>query len=82
MYVHVHVYRLNIPSYRCYTANSSKMKTSRNLLYLYCHSDTYTQGEVVRPSKVRQIFASRACRTSIMIGKSLNRVEMKKVRLL
>lgn len=39
----------------------------------------YTQGEMVRPSKVRQMFASRACRMSVMIGKSLNRPEMKRV---
>ena len=36
------------------------------------------QGEVVRPSKVSQMFASRACRVSVMIGKALNKIEMKK----
>ncbi|KAH1002612.1 hypothetical protein HUJ04_008685 [Dendroctonus ponderosae] len=30
-----------------------------------------------RPSRVRSVFASRACRKSVMIGKSLSRTEMK-----
>ena len=34
-----------------------------------------------RPSRVRQMFASRSCRKSIMIGTALNKSEMKKVRL-
>jgi DNA mismatch repair protein PMS2 len=35
-----------------------------------------------RPSRVRQMFASRSCRKSIMIGTALNKSEMKKVKLL
>ena len=34
---------------------------------------------VPRPSKVRAMFASRACRSSIMIGKCLNDTEMRRV---
>ncbi|KAM0126025.1 hypothetical protein ACHAO1_010313 [Botrytis cinerea] len=34
---------------------------------------------MVRPSKVRKMFAMRACRSSIMIGKSLTRGQMEKV---
>ncbi|PQE29098.1 hypothetical protein CJF30_00004156 [Rutstroemia sp. NJR-2017a BBW] len=34
---------------------------------------------VPRPSKVRKMFAMRACRSSIMIGKSLDRRQMEKV---
>ena len=30
----------------------------------------------VRPTKVRSMFASRACRCSIMIGQCLNKFEM------
>ena len=37
-------------------------------------------GQMVRCSKVRVMFASRACRKSIMIGDSLNRQQMVKVR--
>ena len=37
------------------------------------------QGEVVRPSRVRAMFASRACRTSIMVGTPLSKTDMKKV---
>ncbi|XP_038619871.1 mismatch repair endonuclease PMS2 [Tachyglossus aculeatus] len=36
-------------------------------------------GVMCRPSRVRQMFASRACRKSVMIGTALNTVEMKKL---
>uniref|UniRef100_A0A8C9ST56 PMS1 homolog 2, mismatch repair system component n=1 Tax=Scleropages formosus TaxID=113540 RepID=A0A8C9ST56_SCLFO len=36
-------------------------------------------GVMCRPSRVRQMFASRACRKSVMIGTALNRTEMKKL---
>jgi len=36
-------------------------------------------GQMVRCSKVRAMFASRACRKSIMIGDSLNRQQMVKI---
>lgn len=38
-------------------------------------------GQMVRCSKVRAMFASRACRKSVMIGDSLNRQQMVKVRI-
>jgi DNA mismatch repair protein PMS2 len=34
---------------------------------------------MVRPSKLSQMFASKACRGSVMIGKALSRTEMKKL---
>ncbi|XP_012587203.1 PREDICTED: mismatch repair endonuclease PMS2 [Condylura cristata] len=36
-------------------------------------------GVMCRPSRVRQMFASRACRKSVMIGTALNMGEMKKL---
>ncbi|KAM8837823.1 mismatch repair endonuclease PMS2 [Spinachia spinachia] len=36
-------------------------------------------GVMCRPSRVRQMFASRACRKSVMIGTALNAAEMKKL---
>ncbi|KAG9476896.1 mismatch repair endonuclease PMS2 [Eleutherodactylus coqui] len=36
-------------------------------------------GVMCRPSRVRQMFASRACRKSVMIGTALNTHEMKKL---
>ncbi|CAN8102408.1 unnamed protein product [Discula destructiva] len=36
-------------------------------------------GYVPRPSKVRKMFAMRACRSSIMIGKALSRQQMERV---
>ena len=38
-----------------------------------------TPGVMCRPSRVRQMFASRACRKSIMVGTALNKKEMKRV---
>ncbi|CEQ41248.1 SPOSA6832_02942 [Sporobolomyces salmonicolor] len=39
-----------------------------------------SSNEVVRPSKTRRMFASRACRKSVMIGKALNAQQMTSVR--
>lgn len=59
------------------------------LLLLICLSDLEEilslmhdrpAGQMVRCSKVRAMFASRACRKSVMIGDSLNRQQMIKVR--
>ena len=36
-------------------------------------------GTLVRPSRVRKMFASRACRKSVMIGTALTKQEMKKI---
>uniref|UniRef100_A0A3Q2L0B2 PMS1 homolog 2, mismatch repair system component n=1 Tax=Equus caballus TaxID=9796 RepID=A0A3Q2L0B2_HORSE len=36
-------------------------------------------GVMCRPSRVRQMFASRACRKSVMIGTALNASEMRKL---
>ncbi|XP_053131769.1 mismatch repair endonuclease PMS2 isoform X2 [Hemicordylus capensis] len=36
-------------------------------------------GVMCRPSRVRQMFASRACRKSVMVGTALNASEMKKL---
>ncbi|XP_033108608.1 mismatch repair endonuclease PMS2-like [Anneissia japonica] len=36
-------------------------------------------GTMCRPSRVRQMFASRACRSSVMIGTALNQSDMKKL---
>jgi len=35
-----------------------------------------SNGEVVRPSKARKMFASRACRKSVMFGKPLTSTQM------
>ncbi|XP_076448637.1 mismatch repair endonuclease PMS2-like [Babylonia areolata] len=40
---------------------------------------TDSPGVMCRPSRVRMMFASRACRKSIMIGTHLNKPEMKKL---
>ncbi|KAL8606604.1 hypothetical protein ACOMHN_009489 [Nucella lapillus] len=40
---------------------------------------TDSPGIMCRPSRVRMMFASRACRKSIMIGTHLNKMEMKKL---
>lgn len=35
--------------------------------------------EIPRPSRVRQMLASRACRSAVMIGTALNNTEMQKL---
>lgn len=40
---------------------------------------SFLQGQMVRPSRVTAMFASRACRGSIMIGTALTRQEMRRV---
>jgi len=37
------------------------------------------EGTVLRPSRVRAMFASRSCRSSVMIGKSLSKGEMRRL---
>lgn len=39
-------------------------------------------GQMVRCSKARRMFAMRACRKSVMIGRALTKPQMTKVRLL
>ena len=41
-------------------------------------SDSFTE-QVFRSSQVRQMLASRACRSALMIGKALNLSEMQKL---
>jgi DNA mismatch repair protein PMS2 len=43
------------------------------------NSNTKSAPPVVRPSRVRAMLASRACRSSIMIGKPLNRRKMESI---
>lgn len=50
------------------------------LLHLLTESPGLTQTSIVpRPSKVRKMFAMRACRSSIMIGKPLSETKMRTV---
>ncbi|KAL1517808.1 hypothetical protein ABEB36_001531 [Hypothenemus hampei] len=38
-----------------------------------------SQDHTCTPSRIRSMFASRACRKSVMIGKALSRIEMRKI---
>lgn len=49
------------------------------LLFLLADNPTSSASTVPRPSKVRKMFAMRACRSSIMIGKALSRRQMEMV---
>jgi len=42
-------------------------------------SSTSTSPYIPRPSKVRKLLASRACRSSVMIGKTLQKAQMEKI---
>lgn len=41
--------------------------------------DSRPSGQMVRPMKARAMFASRACRKSVMIGKTLTKGQMSQV---
>ena len=43
------------------------------------NGDTTFHADVPRPSKVRKMFAMRACRSSVMIGKTLNLKQMERL---
>ncbi|KIW00158.1 uncharacterized protein PV09_08334 [Verruconis gallopava] len=49
------------------------------LLALLAEHSENARGDVPRPSKVRKMFAMRACRSSIMVGKTLTNKQMEKV---
>ncbi|KAK4041190.1 hypothetical protein C8A01DRAFT_45629 [Parachaetomium inaequale] len=49
------------------------------LIFLLADNPTSSASTVPRPSRVRKMFAMRACRSSIMIGRALSRRQMEKV---
>ncbi|KAL3474919.1 hypothetical protein BJX99DRAFT_168322 [Aspergillus californicus] len=49
------------------------------LIVLLSEATTNTDMDIPRPSKVRKMFAMRACRSSIMIGKTLTQKQMERV---
>ncbi|KAL2023999.1 hypothetical protein VTK56DRAFT_234 [Thermocarpiscus australiensis] len=49
------------------------------LVFLLGDNPTSSAATVPRPSKVRKMFAMRACRSSIMVGRALSRRQMEKV---
>lgn len=54
-------------------------KDLEELIQLLAEAPGLSSSEVTRPSKVRKMFAMRACRSSIMIGKTLSWKQMEKV---
>lgn len=68
---------LSLPTSRETTFSISDLE---ELLHLFSETAAVGRGnDIVRPNKVRRILASRACRSSIMIGKSLAKQQMEKV---
>ena len=55
------------------------MADLEELLFLLADNPTSSATTVPRPSKVRKMFAMRACRSSIMIGRALSHKQMEKV---
>ncbi|KAK4157251.1 hypothetical protein C8A00DRAFT_29815 [Chaetomidium leptoderma] len=49
------------------------------LLFLLADNPTSSASTVPRPSRVRKMFAMRACRSSIMVGRALSARQMEKV---
>ena len=56
------------------SSSSGSGSGSGSKLVVYC-----IQGVMCRPSRVQSMLASRACRSSVMIGTALSQSEMKKV---
>ncbi|KIY00361.1 uncharacterized protein Z520_04046 [Fonsecaea multimorphosa CBS 102226] len=55
------------------------MKDLEELIQLLADTPGRGEPDIPRPSKVRKMFAMRACRSSIMIGKTLSKRQMEKV---
>jgi DNA mismatch repair protein PMS2 len=67
---------LSLPLSRETTFSLSDLE---ELIFLLAENPTSSATTIPRPSKVRKMFAMRACRSSIMIGKALSRRQMEKV---
>lgn len=67
---------LSLPLSRETTFSLSDLE---ELIFLLAENPTSNATTIPRPSKVRKMFAMRACRSSIMIGKALSRRQMEKV---
>lgn len=63
---------ISAPVHRNWTFGASDVE---ELIFLLSDSP----GTVCRPSRVRQMFASRSCRTSIMVGTALSKQKMKEL---
>ncbi|OAP58208.1 hypothetical protein AYL99_07298 [Fonsecaea erecta] len=55
------------------------MKDLEELIQLLADTPGRRDSDIPRPSKVRKMFAMRACRSSIMIGKTLSKKQMERV---
>ncbi|KAL2137415.1 hypothetical protein VTI74DRAFT_36 [Chaetomium olivicolor] len=67
---------LSLPLSRETTFDLSDLE---ELIFLLADNPTSSATTVPRPSKVRKMFAMRACRSSIMIGRALSQRQMEKV---
>jgi DNA mismatch repair protein PMS2 len=67
---------LSLPLSRETTFSVSDLE---ELIVLLADNPTSSATTIPRPSKVRKMFAMRACRSSIMIGRALSRSQMEKV---
>ena len=69
----------SLPMSREVTFNISDLEELISLLAECAPSTDTAMENVPRPSKVRKMFAMRACRSSIMIGRSLSQKQMRKL---
>ena len=70
---------LALPLSHSITFNLSDLEELLSLLSDAPASSHSSTRNIIRPSKVRKMFAMRACRSSIMIGRTLTRRQMGKV---
>ena len=70
---------LSLPMTREVTFDTSDLEELIALLAEFGVSDSTSLSNVPRPTKVRKMFAMRACRSSVMIGKSLSMKQMERL---
>ena len=70
---------VSLPMSREVTFDTSDLEELIALLAEFGVSDSTSLTNVPRPTKVRKMFAMRACRSSVMIGKSLSMRQMERL---
>ena len=70
---------VSLPMSREVTFDTSDLEELIALLAEFGVSDSTLLDNVPRPTKVRKMFAMRACRSSVMIGKSLSMKQMERL---
>ncbi|XP_014237579.1 mismatch repair endonuclease PMS2-like [Trichogramma pretiosum] len=71
--------RVSLVGIPCVNKRKLGFEDMEELIFLIRENGGDSIDKIIRPSKVRALFASKACRTAVMIGKTLNQEEMRKL---